>query len=282
MPRRFVSIAAVTATLMALVLSAGSAGAARSRSHHATASRPQVGGVLVRSNSHEVLPLHGGTATSTNWSGYAVTPATDGITAVNSTFVVPSAAIVPPGFGATWTGIGGYSSTDLIQAGVAEMSLPTLPLVGDQYYAWYELLPNAETQLTNCTGDSSCTVSPGDSITVNISQDAATLWTISVADAGHWTWSSQVTYASSNSSAEWIQEAPSIEGLQSLLADTGTTTFGPTSTYVVGGKTYTIAQGNPTLIYLSPGLVNEATPSALAANGQSFDVCAYAQTCATP
>jgi hypothetical protein len=282
MPHRLVSVAAVTATLMALILSAGSAGAAKSRLHHATTPRPQVGGVLIRANSHENLPSHGGTATSTNWSGYAVTPATKGITAVTSTFVVPTAGLVPPGFGATWTGIGGYSTTDLIQAGVAEMSLPTLPLVGDQYYAWYELLPNSETQLTNCSGDTSCAVSPGDAVTVNISQNSATLWTISVVDAGHWTWSSQVTYASSNSSAEWIQEAPSIEGLQSLLADTGTTTFGPTSTYVAGGKTYTIAQGNPTLIYLSPGLVNEATPSALAADGEPFAVCAYAQTCATP
>jgi hypothetical protein len=67
-----------------------------------------------------------------------------------------------------------------------------------------------------------------------------------------------------------------------LLANTGTTSFGPTSTYVAGGQTLTIAQGNPTQIDLSPGLVNEATPSALASDGQSFNVCAYAQSCATP
>jgi hypothetical protein len=282
MSRRLAGLAAVIATLSALVFSASGAGAAITRTHRATLSSPHSGGVLIRSNSHEALPVHGGTVDSTNWSGYAVTPSGGGITAVTSTFTVPSASIAPPGFGATWTGIGGYSTSDLIQAGVGEMSLPSLPEVGDQYYAWYELLPNAETQLTGCSGDANCTVTPGDSVTVHIFQVSGTNWMISVADAGHWSWSSNVSYQSSNSSAEWIQEAPSIEGLQSTLADTGTTSFGPTSTYVAGGSTDTIAQGSPTQIDLSPGLVNEATPSSLAADGQSFNVCAYAQSCATP
>ena len=120
-----------------------------------------MGGVLVRSNSQEDLPLHGGTVTSLNWSGYAVTPSGGGITAVTSTFTVPTAGIFPPGFAATWTGIGGYNSTDLIQAGVGEDSLPTLPVVGDQYFAWYELLPNSEIQLTGCSGDANCRSRPG-------------------------------------------------------------------------------------------------------------------------
>lgn len=46
---------------------------------------------------------------------------------------------MPPGFAATWTGIGGYNTSDLIQAGTAEQSAPSNPLLGDQYYAWYEL-----------------------------------------------------------------------------------------------------------------------------------------------
>ncbi len=241
-----------------------------------------MGGVLVRSNSQGALPVHGGTVTSLNWSGYAVTPSAGGITAVTSTFTVPSAGLIPPGFAATWTGIGGYSSTDLIQAGVGEDSLPTLPVVGTQYFAWYELLPNSEVQLTGCAGDATCAVSPGDSVNVHIFQDGGNQWTISVVDANHWSWTSNVNYQSSNSSAEWILEAPSIEGLQSTLANTGTTSFGNVSTYTAGGQTFTVAQGAPTQIVLSPGLINEATPSALAADGQSFNVCAYAQSCATP
>jgi hypothetical protein len=51
---------------------------------------------------------------------------------------------------------------------------------------------------------------------------------------------------------------------------------------MVGGTIHTIAEGDSTEIFLSPGAVNEATPSALAADGQSFNDCAYAQSCSAP
>jgi hypothetical protein len=239
-------------------------------------------GVLIPAGKGE-LPTRGGTAYSLNWSGYAVTPGS-GITAVSSTFTVPTAGLVPPGFAATWAGIGGYNTQDLIQAGAAENSLPSNPLLGPQYYAWYELLPNSETPITGCSGDASCTVKPGDQVSVQITNAGGNLWNIAMTDAGHWSWSTQVTYASSESSAEWILEAPTV-GAQTILANTGTTHFGPTSTYTRNDTTYTIAQGNPTQIDLSPSPVggfNEATPSALAADGQSFNDCAYTTTCPAP
>jgi hypothetical protein len=239
---------------------------------------------LIPAHPGELLPTRGGTVDSLNWSGYAVTPGA-GITAVSSTFTVPSVVSpVPPGFAATWTGIGGYNTSDLIQAGVGENSTPSNPLLGPQYYAWYEILPASETPLTNCSGDPNCTVNPGDQVTVNITNAGGNTWTVALSDAGHWTWSQNVSYASSESSAEWILEAPTV-GAQTILANTGTTKFGPTSTYTQNGVTHTIAQGNPTTIDLSPspvGGLNEATPSALASDGQSFNDCAYAQTCPTP
>jgi hypothetical protein len=246
-----------------------------------TAVAATPGGVLVPKYPGQKLPLHGGTTTSLNWSGYAVTPSTDNITAVNSTFTVPSAGLVPPGFAATWTGIGGYSSSDLIQAGASEQSLPSNDALGDQYYAWYELLPASETQITGCTGDANCTVTPGDKMSVSISATGTNTWAISMTDAGKWSWSKTVSYTSTESSAEWILEAPTLVA-QTILAPVGTVAFGPTSTYTAGGVTNTIAAGNPTTIDLSPGVVNEATPSALASDGQSFNDCAYAQSCATP
>jgi hypothetical protein len=232
----------------------------------------------------KALPAHGGTAYSLNWSGYAVTPG-GGVTAVHSAFTVPAAGLVPPGFAATWAGIGGYNTSDLIQAGVAENSLPSNPLFGPQYYAWYELLPAAETPISGCSGDSSCSVRPGDQVSVSIANAGGSAWNISMTDSGHWSWSKQVSYGSSESSAEWILEAPTV-GAQTILANTGTTHFGPTSTYTQGGASHTIAAGNPTRIILSPlpigGLFNEATPSALASDGQSFNDCAYRTTCPTP
>ena len=220
------------------------------------------------------LPHSNDTTSSLNWSGYATAPGS-GITGVKSTFTVPTAGLVPPGFAANWTGIGGYTSQDLIQAGTSED-----PIEG--YYAWYEILPASETQLTNCTGDSACTVNPGDVVTVDIHNVGANLWSVSVTDAGHWSWQQNISYASTESSAEWIFEAPTV-GVQTIPDNTGTNYFGPTNTFTDGSGTHTIAQGNPVTIDMGAGIgVNEATPSALASNGQSFNVCAFQQSCPTP
>jgi len=277
--RRAAGSGLTTAIILVTMLTGASAAAAKT---HAARTHAQRGlGVLIPKTKGERLPTHEGTADSLNWSGYAVTPSSSNITAVSSTFTVPSAGLVPPGFAATWTGIGGYNTSDLIQAGTTEQSAPSNPLLGDQYYAWYELLPASETQLTNCIGDPNCTVTPGDKITVNISQVSGNTWSISMTDAGKWSWSQDVNYASSESSGEWILEAPTLVA-QTVLAPVGKVHFGPTSTYTAGGVTHTIAEGDPTQIFLSPGVVNEATPSALASDGQSFNDCAYAQSCAAP
>jgi hypothetical protein len=237
-------------------------------------------GVLVPTNPHQ-KSVRGGTEDSLNWAGYVVAPGS-GVTAVDSTFVVPSAGSVPPGFSATWAGIGGDTTSDLIQAGVSEQSLPSNSLLGDQYYAWYEILPASETQISGCSGDANCTVTTGDSITVEIHNVSGSKWSINLSDAGHWTYSNTLTYASSESSAEWIQEAPTLV-VQTIPAPVGDVAFGPTSTYTVGGTAKTIAAGDPTVIEESPvGGVNEATTSALAADGQSFGVCVYAQSCSAP
>jgi hypothetical protein len=240
----------------------------RAVSHH---------GRFISAVKGQVLPTRNATTSSLNWSGYATSGS--GITAVKSTFTVPSAGLLPPGFGATWAGIGGYTSSDLIQAGTSENSTG---LLSDQYYAWYEILPASETQLTNCSGDSACTVTPGDVVTVDIHEVGTNLWSVSLVDGSRWSWQQNISYASTHSSAEWIYEAPTV-GVQTIPANTGTNHFGPTSTFTDGSGTHTIAQGNPILIDMGAGiLVNEATPSGLASNGQSFNVCAYAQSCATP
>jgi hypothetical protein len=106
---------AVTIVSVAMLVGAGAAGARA----HATRSAHGLG-ALVPTQKNERLPAHGGTADSLNWSGYAVTPSGGAVTAVSSKFTVPSAGLVPPGFAATWTGIGGYNTSDLIQAGTAE------------------------------------------------------------------------------------------------------------------------------------------------------------------
>ena len=262
MRRSFVGsrLTAAAVIVCALAAAASSASAAGFRSTGRSL------GVLIPAHKGQKLPVHGGTATSLNWSGYAVTPGS-GVTAVSSTFTVPSAGLDPPGFAATWAGIGGYNTSDLIQAGVQSDSTPSNPLLGNQYQAWYELLP--------------ASVTPGDRVTVDINDVSGNTWSITLTDAGKWSWSQDVTYSSSGSSAEWILEAPTLVA-QTVLANVGTVSFGPTSTYTASGSTHTIAAGNPTQIDLGTGVVNEATPSALASDGQSFNDCAYALSCPTP
>ena len=263
--RRRIASLALLATAVSLAGLAPAASAAGTVPSH---------GRLIPAVQGAVLPTRNDTTSSLNWSGYATAPGS-GITGVKSTFTVPTVGAVPPGFAANWTGIGGYTSSDLIQAGTSEDEL-------DGYYAWYEILPASETQISNCTGDSACTVNPGDVVTVDIHNVGTNLWSVSLSDAGHWSWQQNISYASSESSAEWIFEAPTV-GVQTIPANTGTNYFGPTSTFTDATGTHTIAQGNPVTIDMGPGIgVNEATPSGLAGNGQSFNVCAYQQSCPTP
>lgn len=230
-------------------------------------------GRLIPAVHGQVLPKHNADTSSLNWSGYATVP-DGGITGVKSTFTVPSVSPAPPGFSANWAGIGGYDTSDLIQAGTSQDEL-------EGNYAWYEILPASETPISGCSGDANCTVNAGDVVTVDIHLVGTNLWSVSLSDAGHWSWQQNVPYASTESSAEWIFEAPTV-GVQTIPANTGVNHFGPTSTFTNASGTHTIAQGNPVSISMGLGVVNEATPSALASDGQSFNVCAYAQTCAAP
>jgi hypothetical protein len=235
-------------------------------------------GVLVPAHVGQVLPMQNADTSSLNWSGYAVTAAAgQTITAVTQSWIVPTVKNVPAGFSSTWAGIGGYSSTDLIQAGTESDTAQTP-------YAWYEILPASETPITaGCIGDVTCTVRPGDAMTVSIQSTGGSGWTISMTNP-RWTWSLNLVYPSTFSSAEWILEAPTV-GAQTVIANVGTQLFtngSPGNTFTMNGTTKSIGQGNPVRILLSPGLVNEATPSSLNSSGTAFNDCTYKQSCAAP
>lgn len=263
----FAACAACTAA--GLVAVSGGAHA-RAGGAHARAGGGRAG-ALIPSSPREILPSESHAVQSANWSGYAVTSKRRRITAVSGSFVVPKVTgTFTFGYAATWSGIGGYKTQDLIQAGTAEDS-NSGGLFGKQYFAWYELLPQSERQLRNCSGDPKCRVQPGNRISVEIHNVGGSSWLISMTNAGHWHWSKQVNYNSSRSSAEWILEAPTVGGTQSNLAPVGTVHFGPTSKFTGAAGRHTLAWGHPVKIILT----GQAKPSALAANGQSFNDCAY-------
>lgn len=237
-------------------------------------ARPRAAlGTLIPAHPGQVLPTRNSSVTSLNWSGYAVVQSN--ISSVHSTFTVPAVDDTTPGFAATWAGIGGYNTGDLIQAGVEEDA----PSAALGYTAWYEILPAAETPLSGCSGDTSCTVHPGDQMTVDITATSpgSNNWTVSMSDSGHWSFSKSVPYTSSHSSAEWILEAPTLLVAQTALPMMQNAQFGSGDTFSVGGgASQTVAGGNPVSINMA---AVEAVPSPLRADGSSFTVCPYALSC---
>jgi hypothetical protein len=123
---------------------------------------------------------------------------------------------------------------------------------------------------------------------VAIHQVASTKWSISLSDQGKWSWQRTKSYSASRSSAarasaEWILEAPTVGGHQTTLPQLSTALFGPTSTFAKGGTTHKLAQGNPIkIVMVKRSGPREATPSGIASDQQSFNDCAYSQTCPAP
>lgn len=279
MPRHLARVAALFALaitalvgLGAGIFTGGTAGAS---------GGVQLGGALIKDQLAQNAVTQG---TSENWSGYVVSPSGGHVTGVSGTFITPSAGDFLPGLSSTWVGIGGDGTSDLIQAGTAEA---TFPEIFGPYYAWYELLPDAPIPLTNCVGDVNCTVNPGDQMAVKITQTGPTKWTINQTDVGHWTWTdTNIQYASHNASAEWILESPTLLVAPLELAGVGVVHFGSFASYSVNnGPPKAISTGNPLAFSMNLfglGVVTEATPSSLAKDGQSFNVCAYAPDCAPP
>ena len=136
--------------------------------------------------------------TAINWSGYVETGGR--YTSVSASWNVPAIAEGDPnGADATWVGIGGVESRDLIQAGTQTI----LDESGAaRYQAWYELLPDVSTPVP-------LDIAAGDSVSVSITLISRTDWLIAFRDNTRGTsYSKEVAYRSTFSSAEWIEELP--------------------------------------------------------------------------
>ena len=209
------------------------------------------------------FPLPDRQNTSHNWSGYATAGGT--YTAVSGTWTVPQFnSESPSGIDAAWVGIGGVRSRDLIQAGTQQSVSGS---GSTQYEAWIEMLPRASRPVP-------LSVHAGDSVTVSLSEQAPDQWLIQFTNntTGQ-TYQTTQQYASSHSSAEWVEEAPSGgRGGVLPLDNFGTIQFSEGST-VKDGQTDTIAAaGARGITMIGNGNQALAVPSALADDGASFTV----------
>jgi hypothetical protein len=177
-----------------------------------------------------------------------------------------------PGVGATWVGIGGVTSRDLIQAGTQDVSAGNGQ---SQFQAWIEMLPAPSQQVP-------LAVAPGDSVTVSISQQAAGTWLIAFKNnTSGQTYQTTVHYASSLSSAEWIEEAPSGPNGIVPLDSFGSVAFS-SATATQNGRTVDLSQaGAQPITMLNSSSQPLAVPSAIGSDGSSFSV-ARTSASATP
>jgi len=211
-----------------------------------------------------------GYSISTDWSGYAIVGTN--YTAITGSWIMPqvtsSTSLTSD---ATWIGIGGITSPDLIQIGTETFSNNG----NIAHQAFYETLPQDSENIP-------MTINAGDSITASLTeQSVAGQWSLSIKDNtnGH-NFQTTILYTSSNSSAEWIEEMPSNTNSSFIPIDNFGTMQFTGGSVVENETTDTISQSNAQIMTL----VNSNnqpldTISNLGSDGSSF---AITRTSATP
>lgn len=144
-------------------------------------------------------------ATSTdmsyNWAGYVAQgqgPYSD----VSGSWVVPTVVVGSAvGADATWIGVGGVRNQDLLQIGTQAIATPDGTVT---YQSWLEMIPAASRQLP-------LEVRPGDIVAASLHETSPDVWEAQIENktTGE-RYREQLTYDSSRSSAEWIEEMPSV------------------------------------------------------------------------
>jgi metallo-beta-lactamase class B len=210
-----------------------------------------------------------GSVTSSNWSGYAVTGEVGSVTAVEGSWVVPTATCDgrPRNSGASfWVGIDGYTSATVEQTGTDSDCSKGSP----RYYAWYEFFPDAGITIKTIS------VEPGDVMSASVVYNG-TEFTATITDER-----TQETFTASKAvpsakrdSAEWIAEDNAY-----VFTDFGTVLFGQDETGVAGTCEATVSSKTAAIggfpSYHPIAMVGSkagswlAVPSALSIDGTSF------------
>jgi hypothetical protein len=214
------------------------------------------------SSSVSFAPNSGtGQSTSRNWAGYVATNGS--FTSVIGTWTVPNVS-ASPGLSsdATWVGIGGVTSQDLIQGGTED--IVQNGQISRQ--AWIEALPSPAQAVP---------IAPnaGDSMTVSVAQQGPGTWQLTLTDnTNGQNYQTSVAYQSSLSSADWIEEAP-LDGRQLLTLDNFDSVSVSGASTVGNGQSESVGAANGQAITMvGPNNQPVATPSGLGSDNGSFTV----------
>jgi hypothetical protein len=207
---------------------------------------------------------------SRRWAGYAgvsnLLLRQSEVTAVAGSWVVPEVALTESDtYSSVWVGIGGFGEGSLIQTGTEQECIGGL----FNYYAWYEFLPNRAVRIQNFT------VTPGDKIVASITLTSPNenVWTVTISNLARGeSFLEDFVYNSSKLSAEWVVEAPSLNGQVATLSNFGSVSLSECSA-TIAGTTGGISSfpGYQLVLYDSQG-VQLVEVSALNADGSSFNV----------
>lgn len=205
--------------------------------------------------------------TSTNWSGYMATTGT--FTSISGSWTVTQ----PTGNGttttsdATWIGIGGVSTSDLIQVGTDNTVTASGQVITS---AFYELLPANARQIATMV------VQPGDAMHASLS-DVNGQWTITISDLTNaQSYTTIVAYISAFSSAEWIEEDPFYSnGTQIPFDNFGSVPFTRGSTTYNGASANILSAGSLKITMVDKSGTPIAVPSSIGSDGASFSVIAH-------
>lgn len=221
----------------------------------------------------------GGSVTSANWSGYAVTGSA--FTYANGSWHVPqvSCAKTPNTVSAFWVGIDGYSNSTVEQVGTESDCNGTTPV----YYAWYEFYPKEPTEVVI----SSMSISPGDKMGGWVFYNGGNSFTVFIEDytTGQAFTTSKTISGAKRTSAEWIAEAPCTgTGCSTILplADFVRANYGvdynvldpdscKASDSVVNDGVISAFGSHVEKITMAKG-VTESVPTALTSDGASFRI----------
>jgi Peptidase A4 family len=197
-----------------------------------------------------------GTESSSNWSGAVVyAPAGTSFKWVQADWVVPNVDAPTQNqwyYCANWIGIDGDGSGDVCQAGVECDVFRSGGSISRNIYAWHEWYPDPEVQITNLS------VNAGDMITVvlctpqgagtggGVGSTTATIYITNRTTGASMSYNFSAPGGTKlvGNSAEWIVEAPQINGAQSAIADYGQVFFDVCEGYPTKGAAVSGGTGN--------------------------------------
>lgn len=209
-----------------------------------------------------------GRGTSTNWSGYDVTPGS-GVTRVIGSWTQPKVVSCAPGensWSSPWVGIDGDGSNTVEQTGTDSDCSSGQPY----YYAWWEMYPKGTVVISS----SYIRVQPGDKFTGEVTSqgNGSFVLTLTNNTTGQKFTTTQSRKNTSLASAEAIMEGPSNSGLTNF----GSVSFSGVSA-TVNNQANDLGLLSPlnSITMVTSGGTPRATPSSITnpkGAGSSFSV----------